>query len=956
MRKLFLSIFGLLAGSSLLFAQQGTISGKVIEASSGFEVIGGTVLVVETGSGNVTDLDGTYQIKIAPGTYSLEFSYVGFATQRITDVVVTANQVTKIDAALADQAAQLDLGITVTAKAARDNVVALLALQQKAPVVLDGISSAQISQTGDNDVASAVRRVTGVTVEGGKYVYVRGLGDRYSKTTMNGGEIPGLDPNRNTVQMDLFPTNLIDNILVYKTFSPNLPGDFSGGYVDITTKDFPDQLTISASASLGYNTQATFNDQFLSYKGGKTDWLGMDDGTRAVPDVAVLNRGNFPEYSQSLKDGNNATQLANLTNSFDNNWQLTNEKPFMNQNYSLSFGNQKTLFGKPLGFIGALTYQRNFSSYTDGANNIYELKGNVANTESLAPQLVLNESRSDDEVLWGAMLSSTLKLTSNHKIGVMAMHNQGAQQTARYAEGVKFVDDPDEIYQTRTWDYLERSLSTVQLNGKHVFAGANNLSVNWLSSYSLSEQDNPDVRFFTNRYIPEDDRYRLKPSSDPVPSRFYRNMNQYNLDNKLDIALPFNQWSGLKSELKAGLSYTIRDREFRENRFNFNSQSFTFPDGNTLDYFQDANLIQANNEGIVNPNGVYVSDNYDPKNSYDANQTVAAGYLMAELPITSRLRAVTGLRVEKTTINLLTYDTDITLVKYPFLNGQDNLLDNVDLLPSLNLNYEMSETMKLRLAYNKTLARPSFRELAPFAAFDVAGGFITVGNPDLKRTLVDNVDLRWEIFPKSGEMVSVSAFYKNFTNPIERTFNPEAGNTELTWRNVDQASLVGTEIEFRKNLGTFTPLLNPFSVGANFAYIVSRTEIDPMEMELIRADDPNAKNTREMFGQAPYVANFLLSFKNQRGTQANASFNVVGERISLISVGATPDYYQQPMPMLNFNISQEIANGLTVKLSANNLLNSEYREIATYKGQEYPIISYLTGRTFSFGLSYNLAN
>lgn len=953
MRKFFFFLLVLTAGNVTLTAQQGTIAGKVVEASSGFSIIGGTVLVTETGNGNVTDLDGNYQLKIEPGIYTLEFSYVGFATQKITGVEVIANQVTRIDAAMADETAQLDLGITVTARAARDNVVALLALQQKAPVVMDGISSAQISRNGDNDVASAVRRVTGVTVEDGKYVYVRGLGDRYSKTTMNGAELPGLDPNRNTVQMDLFPTNLIDNILVYKTFSPNLPGDFSGGYVDINTKDFPDRLTLSASASLGYNSQATFNSDYLSYKGGNSDWLGMDDGTRAMPGEA---KRNFPEYSQALKNGENAAQLADLTRSFDNNWQFTNEKPFFNQNYSLSFGNQKTFLGKPLGFIGALTYQRNHNSYSNGANNIYELKGNVSNTDALAPQLILNESRSDDEVLWGSMMSATWKLSSSHKIGVMAMHNQSGRQTARMAEGIKFVDDPDEIYQTRTWDYVERSLSTGQINGKHVFENANNLEISWLSSYSLSIQDNPDVRFFTNRYIPEDDRYRLKPSSDPVPSRFYRNMNQSNFDNKLDITLPFYQWSGLKAQLKTGFSYTVRDREFRENRFNFNSQSFTFPNGSTFDYFNEDNLIKAGDDGIENPNGVYVSNNYDPKNNYNADQTVTAGYLMAELPLTSRLRAITGVRVEKTNIHLLTFDKDVTLVKYPFLNGQDALLNNLDVLPSLNLNYEISDIMKLRMAYNKTLARPSFRELAPFAAFDVAGGFITVGNPDLKRTLVDNVDLRWEIFPQSGEMVSVSAFYKNFTNPIERTFNPEAGNTELTWRNVDHASLIGTEVEVRKNLGFISPVMQPFSLGANFAYIVSQTQIDPMEMELIRADDPNAKDSREMFGQAPYVVNALLSFKNMKGTQANVSFNMVGERISLISVGATPDYYQQPQPMLNFNISQEIAEGLNVKISAGNILDSEYKEVATYKGNDFPILAFKTGRTFSVGLSYNLAN
>ena len=257
MKNLFtLTLF--LAFFTTLSAQDtGTVAGKVIEAESGFEVIGGNVSIIGTDRGTVTDLDGTYQLEVAAGTYTIEISYIGFATQQISDVIVTAGTVTPLDVQLGESAVELE-GVEVVAKAFKNTEAAVLAIQKTAPVVLDGISSAQISKSGDNDVAGAVKRVTGVTVEGGKYVYVRGLGDRYSKTTLNGAEIPGLDPNRNTVQMDLFPTNLVDNILVYKTFSPNLPGDFTGGYVDIATKDFPEQFTFSASASVGYNPQANF--------------------------------------------------------------------------------------------------------------------------------------------------------------------------------------------------------------------------------------------------------------------------------------------------------------------------------------------------------------------------------------------------------------------------------------------------------------------------------------------------------------------------------------------------------------------------------------------------------------------------------------------------------------------------------------------------------------------------
>ncbi len=955
MRKLIFSFFCLLASTSLIQAQQGTITGKVVEESSGFEVIGGTVLISGTGNGTVTDLDGTYQLKIEPGTYSLEFSYVGFATQTITDIVVTANNTVNIDVLLAEESETIDLGVTVVAQASRSTNVALLNIQKKSPVVLDGISAAQITQSGDNDVASAVRRVTGVTVEGGKYVYVRGLGDRYSKTTLNGAEIPGLDPNRNTVQMDLFPTNLIDNILVYKSFSPNLPGDFAGGYVDIATKDFPSEATLNISASAGYNTQATFNDRFISYQGGKKDWLGFDDGTRAIPDLAA-NTTEFPQFSQGLNNGQNAQQLADLTRSFENNWQLSNYTPTVNTNFGISYGNQKTFLGKPLGFIAALTYQRNYTSYDNGDYGIYELTGNINQSDRLTPQLELRDSRSDEEVLWGAMLSTTWKVAPSHKIGIMAMHNQSSQQTARYLVGTKFRDDPADVFQTRTWDYLERGLSTFQLSGKHVLANANNLEIDWVSSYSLSTQDNPDLRYFTNRYNPASNRFRLKPSSDNVPNRFYRNMEQYNFDNKLNVTLPFNQWNGLSSKFKTGLSYVYRDRLFRENRYSFNNQALTF-NGSTFDYFAEENLIQADGEGFVDINGVYVTDNYDPKNNYDADQSVAAAYAMVELPLTAKLRAVTGVRVEKTAIRLLTFDTDVSLQRFPFLDGQTKLIDNTDFLPSINLNYEMNDAMKLRFAYSRTLARPSFRELAPFASFLVDGGFVFVGNPELERTLIDNVDLRWEIFPENrGDMFSLSAFYKDFTNPIERTFNPEAQNTELTFRNVDNATLYGAEVEIKKGLGTLADVLTPFSIGANFSYVVSETDIDENELELIRSLDPNAKSTREMFGQAPYTANFLISFKNQKGTTANASFNVVGERINVVTRGATPNYFDQPAPNLNFNISQELISGFQVRLSAGNLLDAAREVTATYKGEEYKISSFKTGRTFSLGLSYNLSN
>jgi len=332
--KRLLSCLSLVFAASILFAQTGTITGKVIEAESGFEVIGGNVVIQGTTNGNSTDLDGVYTIKVEPGTYNLECSYIGFETTVIENVVVKAGEVTQTDVQLGESGIDIDVDITIVGKRVNNSEAAVLAIQKKAPVVLDVMSAAQIAKSGDNNVASAVKRVTGVTVEGGKYIYVRGLGDRYSKTTLNGATIPGLDPNKNTVQMDLFPTNLIDNIVVYKTFSPNLPGDFTGGYVDISTKDFPTTKTISASASIGYNTLATFNSNFLSYEGGANDWLGFDDGTRAVPDV-IKNSGVPTADRGANVNASQAMQLTNATKAFSNNLTFQNQTPLPNYNLGL---------------------------------------------------------------------------------------------------------------------------------------------------------------------------------------------------------------------------------------------------------------------------------------------------------------------------------------------------------------------------------------------------------------------------------------------------------------------------------------------------------------------------------------------------------------------------------------------------------------------------------------------
>lgn len=951
-------IFTIVVFSSFsLLAQKGSIAGTVLEAETGFTLIGANVFIPETSIGVGTDMDGKYLLDLAPGTYVIECSYLGYENKKFEGIVVKANETTTLDIKLGESAGvDLNLNVVVQAEAIRNTESALVSVQKKSAVVLDGISSAQISRTGDRSAAAAIQRIPGVTVQGGKYVYVRGLGDRYSKTTLNGAEIPGLDPNRNTVQMDLFPTNLLDNIIVYKTFSPELYGDFSGGYVDIETKDFPDRFQLNFSANMGYNTVSTFKKNTLGSQGGKLDWLGFDDGSRSKPEyIEPLDQNNFPVYQAGNSiDPAQGQALADATQSFSNNWSMHRKARPFNHSFSLSVGNQFNVFKRPLGVVAALTYSRQFSSYEGGRYSIYELTGMYDQVNALSPQLVLTDDNANDDVLWGALLGLSYKINNNNKISFTAIRNQAATNSTRYLVGTKHRDDPDDVFQTRTWRFLQRSLSTFQLRGKHIIAKASNMELKWQSSYSISQQSDPDLRYFTNRYRSDADVYFIKPSSDRIPSRFYRDMTQANWSNRLDFAVPFKAWKGLTTKIKFGGAYCLQNRAFRENRYTFNANSIAY-NGNPTTYFADSNLLAFNSaENIYANNGIYVVNDLDPANNYDARQHVAAMYLMTDMPITKKLRLITGLRIEKTMVQLRTF-SDIALVKYPKLDGKAYLLDNWDFLPSININYDFTDNLKLRAAYNRTLARPTFRELAPFASFDVEGGYLIIGNPDLRRTLVDNADLRFEWYPAAGDIISVSGFFKKFYSPIERTYNPQQPNGEFTYRNVGSALLAGAELEIRKKMDFISPALRHLSIVVNCAYIYSQTNIDSMELVQNRASNPDAPATRVMFGQSPYSINAQLSYSNPDiGFDANLVFNVTGARLSYITIGATPDIYEMPRGMLGVNFSKTIGKHFTVRFSANNILNTKYREVIKFKDRDYDIQSYPLGVTFNLGVQYSL--
>lgn len=941
------SFFVLIALQSLAgqAQQTGIIRGSVIDDGNGETLIGATAQIAGTSNGTVTDLDGNFSISaVAPGNYAVQFSYIGFQVQIVENVVVTPGQISILNIRLKGEATNLE-EVVVSADMIKDNEAAILTLQRKSSQVLDGISSRQFSMNGDNDAAAAIKRVTGVSVEGGKFVYVRGLGDRYSKTSLNQAEIPGLDPNRNSVQMDLFPSNLINNLIVYKTFSPDIPASFTGGYINISTKEFPEQFTLQFSGSLGYNTNATFKQNILTDDYGKLHALGFAEKERSMP--ASIRDGITPR-SFNLAE---AQQLDMETKSFSGSMAPTVFSPSMNQNYSFSVGDQKILFGKQIGFIAGLSYQRSYEYYKGGDLGRFFLPGDVT-ASSLDTLYNMKDERSRESVLWGGLLNTTVKLNGNNKIGINLMHNQSADASTRFLEGqFPFAsgNNPDFFVQLRAMEYVQRSLSTGQLKGEHVFG--RKIKVDWSGAYTISTQDEPDLKYFNNlRFGSSSESYSYDAVSNNVrpASRYFRDMEESNIDVKANIEIPIST-GGTNSKIKFGGSYVSKDRSFNEKIVQYKPEPYaTAFNGDISAYFDESNL------GLVGPSnsvqyGLIILDQTTGGGTYTGRETTPAGYAMIDWHASETFRISTGVRYEQTNIEV---DNVNARAEERFAK-----LDNHDILPALNLTKEFVNNTNLRFGYGRTVARPTFRELARFASFDFQGDFLLIGNPFLKRSLMDNIDLRYEIFPRTAELFSVSAFYKRFTDPIERAIDPNTNDlaTQVFFRNVDKAFLAGMELEFRKKLDFVTPALSNFSIGFNLAYIYSQVDISDGELALIRVNDPEADDQRVIFGQSPYIVNALLSYDNaENGVNANVNFNVQGSRLSVVSTGGIPNVYEKPRPTLDFNMKKDIGNKWAAKFSATNLLDSPYRMTHEFKGVEYNYSSYRLGRNFSFGASYTI--
>lgn len=972
---LILSTFG--------FSQE-TIRGEVKDVKTGEPVYDATIRVDGVGKAK-TDFDGAFSLNTTAGEHKLTVSNPseGYIDEEVI-VEVIAGRVLNV---------VIEIGKDKSVQKFED-IKVVVVKTTGAPTTLEGSDKRRMEETSTSDempkeviknsgvtnAADAVQMVPAASVEDGKNVYIRGLGDRYTKTILNGMDIPGLDPDRNSVQMDIFPAVMIDNITVYKTFTPNLTADFTGGLVNIQTKDFPGRKTLYAKTGLGYNVNATFNPDFIGYDGGSLDFLGFDDGTRALP---VNPNAEIPHPSQ----GSELTE--SFTRKFGRTMSTEKAFSFMNQNHAFAYGDQ---INKPMkkdsmkkwsyGYNVVLNYRTQNNYYDDVEYNEYIRDTDLDETKLFRDRTSRGELSTKD-VMWTALLGQSIKFNRN-KISLVMFHTQNGTMTTALLNEVNYDSNQAQLVK-HGLQYSQRSISNVNLNGTHYLDSAGDFKMTWAVSPTLSRISDPDIRStaleIADWSTPDNPVYLWEESVGAEVRRIFRSLNEMNVSAKVDFENNFKLTEDRKWTMKYGALNTYKTRSFDVSEYVFRLYGMSNQVPNDPDWFFLPENIYTTETG----QGTYATGQQEKANIYDATQNITSGYLMGEIPVTKAFNVTAGARVEKN-VNRYTGQSnnaefDPTAPRY----NNEVVLDAFNVLPSVNLVYKIrkeADSLKaerstnFRGAYTQTVARPSFREISISQIYDPIQGRRYLGNIDLKQTLIHNADLRWEHFFGRTELVSASAFYKKFINPIEIVANVAAPN-ELKPVNAGEANVYGAEVELRKAIGFANSPEKSLIFGTNFTYVVSQIDMTKVDVTVgdsviseyeVRQANARTGETvnkfRPMFGQSPYIINAYLTFKHDSlNLMFNLTYNVQGKKLAVIGVGNLPDVYEQPFHSLNLKVSKgfgkihkgEDAPRWQASLRAQNLLNNARRRFYEAYEAEPQVYDYLNqGMTFSGSVTYTI--
>ncbi len=961
--KLLAGILMLFVGM-LAYGQNGTVRGTIFDSNNGEYLPGVTIFAEGTSAGTITDLEGQFNLEISPGTYTLRISFISYETVLVENVIVEAGEETVLDE-LGMETANISIEeVVITGQTIRNTQNAMIALKKRSTNVMDGISAASFRQIGDSDAAASMKRVSGVSVTGGKYVYVRGLGDRYTKTVLNGVDVPGLDPDRNTIQMDLFPTNIIDNIVVHKSFSADLPADFTGGVVDIEIQDFPTNRKGSISLGAGYSPQYHFNPEYLAYPGGSTDFLGFDDGTRASPATS-----DIPEFAYALSDpdGPLGQRYREILNSFNPTMAAMRQTSMLDYSFGISYGNQVTKKGKTHGFNFSLSYKNNTEFFENAIDARYNMD---ARPDVYA--LDVSEYQVGDYGVNSVFLSGLAGYaykTQSSRIRTHIMHLQNGESRAGIFDFTGSDEGSDFKSLQHTLDYSQRSLTNALIDGKHHLEGSE-WNLEWKISPTLSTMNDPDVRF--TRYKIDEGIIEIGTEVG-FPERIWRSLTEVNIANRIHAERKYS-FLGREATLKTGGAYTFKFRNYSIQTFKLNvrggDKGYLPLTGNPDELLTEE--LKWPYKGNLNFGTTFEND-LNKANMYLAMVNYGALYLATDVNLLENLKASVGVRVEE---YYQTY-TGQNQIGNKVLDN-DEVLKDLDIFPALNLNFNIHDDQNLRFSASQTIARPSLKELSFAEIYDPLSGSTFIGglhqevdnekgivywDGDLRSVKIQNYDLRWEYFYNTGQMVSLSGFYKNFDNPIEMVqFATQTGAFQP--RNVGTGEVYGLEFEIRQSLEFISSRLKGFKISSNVTISESRIKMSIVEYNS-RVENVKSGQVidtfRAMAGQSPYIVNAGISYEGGetgfwKNLEAGVFYNVQGKTLQYIGVADIPDVYADPFHSLNFNTNMVLGSSERFKLGikVSNILNEKKEWFYEAFNADDPYFEYRhQGTTFSVTLGYS---